>query len=198
MGFKKAMDEHRIASGGGKAMGEMGGGDVAVYSEILDNLVKAGKMTRRGVKFDPYTRLKVEGEVLAIIQDGQPVDEVAEGEEAEVLLPETCFYVESGGQVTDQWKITSHGWWQSKFEVQEMRKPAAGIIVHCGKVTKGTLKVGQMVIAQVDAARRQDIRRNHTATHLLHAELHKVDWETRVTGRFHGFPGPLAIRFQSL
>ncbi len=69
-GFKKAMDEHRIASGGGKAMGEMGGEDVAVYSEILDNLIASGKLTKKGVKFDPYTRLKVDGEVLAIIRDG--------------------------------------------------------------------------------------------------------------------------------
>lgn len=174
VGFKKAMDEHRIASGGGKAMGEMGGEDAAIYSEILDNLITSGKLNEKGVKYDPYTRLKVEGEVLAIIRNGLSVAEVSVGDEAEVLLPETCFYIESGGQVTDQGKITGIDNGKLEFEVLEMRKPAAGVVVHCGKVLKGGIKVGQKVIAQVDIARRQDIRRNHTATHLLHAELHKV------------------------
>jgi alanyl-tRNA synthetase len=174
IGFKTAMDEHRIASGGGKAMGEMGGGDVAIYSEILNELVKTGKLTRSGVKFDPYSRTSLNGDLLSIIQDGIVVDEITEGEEGEILLPETCFYIESGGQVTDKGKIISLGTDKNIFEVSEMRKPAAGVIVHVGKMLKGTLIVGQKVTAQVDVARRQDIRRNHTATHLLHAELHKV------------------------
>jgi alanyl-tRNA synthetase len=174
IGFKTAMDEHRVASGGGKAMGEMGGGDVAIYSEILSELVNKGKLTRSGVKFDPYSRTSVDGEVLSIIQDGIVVDEIAEGEEGEIILPETCFYIESGGQVTDKGKIISLGADENIFEVSEMRKPAAGVIIHVGKMLKGTLTVGQKISAQVDAARRQDIRRNHTATHLLHAELHKV------------------------
>jgi alanyl-tRNA synthetase len=174
IGFKTAMDEHRIASGGGKAMGEMGGGDVAIYSEILSELVNTGKLTRSGVKFDPYSRTSMIGEVLSIIQDGIVVDEITEGEEGEILLPETCFYIESGGQVTDKGKIISLGADENIFEVSEMRKPAAGVIVHVGKMLKGTLIIGQKVDAHVDVARRQDIRRNHTATHLLHAELHKV------------------------
>ncbi len=57
-------------------MGEMGGGDVAIYSEILNELVKTGKLTRSGVKFDPYSRTSVNGEVLSIIQDGIVVDEI--------------------------------------------------------------------------------------------------------------------------
>ncbi len=174
IGFKTAMDEHRIASGGGKAMGAMGGGDVAIYSEILNELVKTGKLTRNGVKFDPYSRTSVNGEVLSIIQDGIVVDELAEGEEGEILLPETCFYIESGGQVTDKGRILRVGTDENVFVVSETRKPAAGVIVHVGKMIKGTLIIGQKVTAEVDAARRQDIRRNHTATHLLHAELHKV------------------------
>lgn len=174
VGFRKAMDEHRIASGAGKAMGEMGGADVAVYTEIFETLVKSGKLTPKGVKFDPYSRMQVEGEVLALIQEGISIDEVSENEEADVLLPETCFYVESGGQVSDHGKIVSLVGKETVFEVTDMRKPAAGVIVHCGKVTSGTLKVGQKVMARVDVERRMDIRRNHTATHLLHAELHKV------------------------
>ena len=83
--------------------------------------------------------------------------------------------IESGGQVTDKWKDHQPGCMMKKiFEVSGNEKTGSGVIVHVGKMLKGTLKVGQKVIAQVDAARRQDIRRNHTATHLLHAELHKV------------------------
>jgi len=111
---------------------------------------------------------------LSIVQDGIAVDGITEGEEGEILLPETCFYIESGGQVTDKGKIINLDTDENIFEVSEMRKPAAGVIVHVGKMLKGTLTVGQKVTAQVDVARRQDIRRNHTATHLLHAELHKV------------------------
>jgi alanyl-tRNA synthetase len=81
--------------------------------------------------------------------------------------------VESGGQVSDTgWIRSMDGSWD--IEVQDMRRPAAGVIVHVGKVTKGNPKVGDEVIASVDADRRRDIMRNHTATHLLHAELRKV------------------------
>ena len=172
-GFKTAMDEHRIASGAGKAMGEMGGGDVAVYSEVFDKLVKSGKLPALGVQYDPYKNIRVQGEVLALFQDGMPVKEAREGEEVEVLLPETGFYIESGGQVSDHGTMTSRDK-DTIVEVVDVRKPAAGVIIHYGKVIKGTLKVGQLVEAHVDILRRQDIRRNHTATHLLHAELHKV------------------------
>ncbi len=78
----------------------------------------------------------------------------------------------------------------------EMRKPAAGVIVHCGKMQKGTLKVGQKVSAQVDASRRQDIRRNHTATHLLHAELHKVVGKHALQAGSMVSPDRLTIRLQ--
>ncbi len=91
----------------------------------------------------------------------------------EVITERTGFYIESGGQVSDQGQIvTADG--RGKFAVEEMRKPSAGMIVHYGKVVEGTLKVGDDVTAGVDHRRRQDTQRNHTATHLLHAELRKV------------------------
>jgi alanyl-tRNA synthetase len=173
VGFKEAMDDHRIASGAGKAMGEMGGEDVSIYSSILDELTAKGKLKNGGVLFDPYTKMSVEGEILAIVKSGEPVDEAIAGEEVEIVLPETCFYIESGGQVADRGKIATTGE-TGIFNVVDVRKPAAGIIIHIGKVRQGKLKVGDKTTAQVDFERRQDIRRNHTATHLLHAELHKV------------------------
>ena len=172
-GFKAAMDEHRVASGAGKAMGSMGAEDVAVYTDALDALIKRGEIPASGVNYHPYNRLSFETRIAALFVDGQPVNEVMEGEEAEILLPETAFYVESGGQMTDHGSISLVDG-SGVFSVTYTRKPAAGVIVHAGAVEHGSLAVGQKVLAEVNAVRRQDIRRNHTATHLLHAELHKV------------------------
>jgi alanyl-tRNA synthetase len=95
----------------------------------------------------------------------------------EVILPRTCFYAEAGGQVSDTGRIFSSGngganpW---EIRVMDVRKPAAGVMVHIGEVTMGTPQVGDSAVAAVDMQRRRDIQRNHTATHLLHAELHAV------------------------
>jgi alanyl-tRNA synthetase len=181
-GFNAAMETHRLASGAGKAMGALGGEDVESYRILRDELQIDGKLDSEGVRYNPYgdpANLKFETELLALVVDGQPVDSAAPGEHVEVLLPETSFYIESGGQVSDTGLITSppsktrdRNEWQ--IRVTDMRRPAAGIIVHVGEVTRGTPKVGDRVVAAVDAQRRKDIMRNHTATHLLHAALHHV------------------------
>jgi alanyl-tRNA synthetase len=177
-GFKAAMDEHRLASGGGKAMGKAGGEDAEFFAGILKGLHARGKLTEHGVEYDPYTSLRVDGEVLALIVNGQSVESVSFGDQVEVILPKTGFYIESGGQVNDTGYIrsfsssTSEGTWE--IEITDVRKPSAGVIVHVGEVTSGQPKVGDMAIAEVDMTRRHDIMRNHTATHLLHAALHQV------------------------
>ena len=124
--------------------------------------------------YDPYSTLEVEGPVLALVQNGQPVKEVITGDMVEVVLPATCFYIESGGQVSDTGTIVSASEPRWEIRVDEMRKPAAGMITHIGEVVRGKPAVGDVAIASVDAQRRSDIMRNHTATHLLHAELHHV------------------------
>jgi len=173
VGFKKAMDDHRVASGAGKAMGEMGGDDANLYSEMVARFIQEGKLQNNGVQYDPYHLLEVKGELLAIILDGELNNVAVEGDDISVMLPATGFYLESGGQVSDRgWIKSLDG--KARMEVLDIRKPAAGAIVHICRVIEGSFKVGQQVIASVDLARRQDIRRNHTATHLLHAELHRV------------------------
>jgi len=172
-GFRAAMDEHRLASGSGKAMGKMGGQDAEFYAGIMKGLQKAGKLGKDGVAYNPYEWMQVEGEVLALAADGQALTEAGAGDRVEVLLLKTGFYVESGGQVSDTGVISAKdGSWE--IEVDEMRKPSAGAMVHVGEVVFGHPKAGDAAIAAVDAARRHDIRRNHTATHLLHAALHQV------------------------
>jgi len=172
-GFHRAMEEHRLASGAGKAMGLMGGEDAEFYNGLRKVLQAKGKLGKGGVAYDPYGVLEVEGEVLALVANGQTIDEAQAGDSVEVLLPCTPFYVESGGQVSDTGLIRDPGnkW---EIEVSEMRKPAAGMVVHVGEVVRGQPRVGDRAVASVDADRRHDIRRNHTATHLLHAALHQV------------------------
>ena len=174
--FRKAMEEHRLISGSGKAFGTMGGDDVDVFRSVFEELVAGGKLPERGVEYLPYLDDggdgRLDGEVLAIIHEGISIDEANEGDLIDVVLPKTIFYVESGGQVSDTGVIQSNSGWT--IQVQEMRKPAAGIIVHRGVVVQGNPKVGDSAQAIVDIERRLDIMRNHTATHLLHAELRRV------------------------
>ncbi len=171
-GFKDYMELHRQASGGGR-FGDMGGEEVEIYRHILDELRTNGSLPESGVDYDPYKRLEVSGRILALIRDGSRVDSAEPGQDIGIILPETCFYVESGGQVSDTGRIRSleNGW---EIEVVDMAKPIGGLVVHIGKVVKGQPKVGDEALAIVDTQRRRDIMRNHTATHLLHAELRRV------------------------
>jgi alanyl-tRNA synthetase len=172
-GFREAMEEHRVASGAGKAFGAMGGEDVDVYRAVLEGLQASGKV-EQGVSYDPYASFETEGEVLALVRNGISVPEAREGESVDIILPKTVFYVESGGQVADTGTIVSVSEPRWEVMVEDTRRPAAGVISHTGKVVKGTLRVGDAAIATVDIQRRRDIMRNHTATHLLHAALHIV------------------------
>jgi alanyl-tRNA synthetase len=182
-GFQAAREEHSVASGGGKAMGKLGGEDAEFFAGILKDLQKHKKLGEHGVEYDPYTSPRVEGEVLAIVRDGQSVDSASFGDQVGVILPRTGFYIESGGQVDDTGYIRSlpsplgrgvggEGGWE--IEVTSMRRASAGVIVHVGEVVSGQPKVGDLALAEVDMQRRHDIMRNHTGTHLLHAALHQV------------------------
>jgi alanyl-tRNA synthetase len=170
-GFNAAKEEHSKASGGGKAMGKLGGEDAEFFAGILKDLQGKGKLGKDGVEHDPYGSLSVNGEVLALIVDGQSVQSAALDDQVEVILPKTGFYIEAGGQVSDTGVIRGADW---QIEVTEMRRPSAGVLVHIGTVISGRPKVGDKATAEVDAARRHDIMRNHTATHLLHKALHVV------------------------
>jgi alanyl-tRNA synthetase len=176
-GFRQAMEEHRLVSGAGKALGVMGSEDIDVYRALFEALVAQGKLNRSGVEYDPYQEYELDTTILALVKDGQAIFEAGTGDRVEVVLPRSHFYVEAGGQVSDTGTISSRGdglfepW---EIEVQDVRRPAAGMMVHIGIVRMGTPRAGDSVVAAVDIQRRRDIMRNHTATHLLHAELHAV------------------------
>jgi len=110
--------------------------------------------------------------VVGIILDGQRAEEAPEGSQAEVVLDRTAFYGEQGGQVGDRGTITSEG--GAVFEVDNTTIPVTGIVSHRGVLAAGSLRLGDSVRAAIDVSRRERIRRNHTATHLLHWALRLV------------------------
>ncbi|MCC7130051.1 MAG: alanine--tRNA ligase [Anaerolineae bacterium UTCFX2] len=172
--FSQALEKHRLASGAGEAFGPMGGEDVDVYRDLMKQLIASGKLPPEGVQYNPYELLEVEAPLLALVEADRSVPSAEPGAQVEVLLPETGFYVEAGGQVSDTGVIVNAAGAPWEIQVTGMRKPAAGVIVHVGKVVSGQPKVGDMAIATVDRQRRRDIMRNHTATHLLHTEIRAV------------------------
>ncbi|HQE93366.1 MAG TPA: alanine--tRNA ligase [Anaerolineae bacterium] len=123
------------------------------------------------LEFDPYSALEVQTRVAGIVRGDRLDTEATPGEAVELVLEKTCFYVESGGQVSDTGCIRGPDW---EVSVEDTRRPIEGMIVHIGRVVNGHPRVGDGVIAQVDADRRRDIARNHTATHLLHRALRDV------------------------
>ena len=165
-GFEAAQEEHSRISGGGQAMGEIDSAEV--YKDLLDSLSQDNKLPNGGVEYNPYHDGSVESTVVTMLQDGRQVESAIIGDKVEVVLGSTNFYVEAGGQVSDTGTISGENW---TIEVEGMKKPIGGIIVHVGEVVEGKPTVGDSVTATVDRKRRADIQRNHTGTHLLHAAL---------------------------
>ena len=121
--------------------------------------------------FHGYAMLETKGNVLALYKDGAPVNELAEGEIGVVVLDDTPFYAESGGQCGDRGVLQSvHG----IFAVEDTQKIQASVFGHHGVVRTGTMKVGNGVTAKVDLQARARTTRNHSATHLMHKALREV------------------------
>jgi alanyl-tRNA synthetase len=122
-------------------------------------------------EFLGYETESAEGAVAALVKDGKEVDSLKAGERGAIVLNQTPFYGESGGQVGDIGLMLGEG---VKFRVSETQKKAGDVFVHIGTVEQGTLKPGTALQLEVDHARRSAIRRNHSATHLLHEALRQV------------------------
>ena len=172
-GYQAALEQQRRQSGSDQ---HGAAADVSVYVSTLAGLRDRGLLGADGVRQLIYENAEdAETTVIGLVKDGEAVDQVHAGEEVEIILPETPFYVESGGQVNDTGEIEYFpddmqrpAW---SVRVHAMRRPIPGLIVHVGEVTSGTIKVNDPAYALIDAERRWDIMRNHTATHLLHAAL---------------------------
>ena len=106
--------------------------------------------------------------VLALYRDGQSVSELKEGDSGVVVIDNTPFYAEGGGQVGDQGVLVGP---EGRVEIKETTRPVPALILHKGVVTKGRIREGEQLRLTVNRATRQDAARNHTATHLVHAAL---------------------------
>lgn len=154
-GFNKAMSEQRQRA---RAASKF---DAGVSVDIDDSLVSS---------FTGYDRLKQKTTIIALYQDGRNVKTLNPGDVGGVILLETPFYAQSGGQVGDKGELFTNDIF---FEVEDTRKQGQSHI-HVGTLRTGSLKIGDVVRALVDDARRAAIMRNHSATHLLHAALREI------------------------
>jgi alanyl-tRNA synthetase len=139
------------------------GGDAAVGDVYFDLHRRVGD-----TEFVGYDVTDAPGRVVAIVSAGKPVTEAGQGSTVEVVLDRSPMYGESGGQIGDTGVIEGDG---LRIEIADAIKPVGGLVVHRGKIASGTVREGQNVHARVDVERRDAIRRNHSATHLLHLAL---------------------------
>ncbi|WP_213285837.1 alanine--tRNA ligase [Bradyrhizobium sp. sGM-13] len=160
--FSDAMDRQRVKARSSWA----GSGDTASEAIWFPLREKLG-----ATEFLGYDTESAEGVVTALVKDGKDADSLKPGETGAIVLNQTPFYAESGGQVGDIGLLTGEG---VKFRVTDTQKKAGDLFVHLGTVEQGTLKVGTALQLEVDHARRSSIRAHHSATHLLHEALRQV------------------------
>ncbi|HJM52705.1 MAG TPA: alanine--tRNA ligase [Dehalococcoidia bacterium] len=161
VGFEEQMEAQRER---GRASGSMFGGDIAsrrVYESLgIDD-----------TPFRGYETLTVDTQVVGIIKDGDSTPEANEGDQVEIILHETPFYAERGGQMGDAGIVASDG---VEVEITDTQNSYSQVNVHTAVIKSGAVHVGDSVAATVNEERRERIRRNHTATHLVHSALRQV------------------------
>src|SRR5947209_4762502 len=160
--FTDAMDRQREKARAAWA----GSGDTATESVWFPLREKLG-----ATEFLGYETETAEGAVAALVKDGKEVDSLKAGEAGAIVMNQTPFYAESGGQVGDTGVLSGDG---VRFRVTDTQKKSGDLFVHLGQVEQGTLKIGAPLQLSVDHARRASIRRHHSATHLLHEALRQV------------------------
>jgi alanyl-tRNA synthetase len=161
-GYHRAMQEQREKARASWA----GSGEEkikAIYKEVAGSLKKP--------VFTGYDAIEGTGIITALIKGDKTVMEAHDGDEVELILDMTPFYGASGGQVGDKGELLGEA---AKFDVADTIKPVEGFIVHKGVVKRGTFRIGDAVLAKVDAELRSDTVRHHTVTHILHAVLRSV------------------------
>jgi alanyl-tRNA synthetase len=161
-GFERAMDRQReLARAAWKGSGEEAVNPV--YPRLAERL--------GGVRFLGYDTLESQGKVLAILENGRLVEAAEEGSEVEIVVDQTPFYAEGGGQVGDTGLLVNPN---VILEVQDTMRPLDDLIVHRALVKRGRVQVQEVLHARVESHRRQAIALNHTGTHILHATLKQV------------------------
>ncbi len=159
VGFDVAMEEQR-AKARANWSGAGGEADEKIWFDIKD---KVG-----ATEFLGYSSEIAEGELLAIVKDGKSVEQAEIGDDVSLIMNQTAFYAESGGQVGDHGEMYND---DVKIHISNSLKKVGDLFVHYGKLVEGKVSVGDALVMNVDAVRRRSIRANHSATHLLHQAL---------------------------
>jgi alanyl-tRNA synthetase len=159
-GFAREMERQRE-----RARASAGGADAVAADTLYASL------TDTPTQFTGYAELETQAKVVAIVKAGTGAKDAATSDEVELFLDRTPFYPEGGGQVGDRGEITGPN---GRIEVADTQRVAGKLIVHRGRVAEGRIVVGDQVTARVDPVHRAHTKRNHTATHLLHAALRQV------------------------
>jgi len=158
-GFNVAMERQKAA-----ARASWSGSGSAVTDELWFDV----KDQIGATDFLGYEKEQAQGKITALVMDGERVDEACAGDDVQLVLNQSPFYGESGGQMGDIGLISANG---LKIEISDTQKKLAAVHVHVGKVVEGTVRLGDEVSLSVNHAHRAQIRANHSATHLLHAAL---------------------------
>ncbi len=161
--------------------------DVSEYRKIAE----IGKR----LEFIGYSHVESESTLLGLLRDGKSVADANPGDEIEVVLDRTPFYAEGGGQLSDGGFIrNSDG---AVIEIDDVQSPIPGVIVHRGRVVKGSLRSGSTVHAEIDIERRRGISRAHTATHMVHKAFREILGETATQAGSENAPGRFRFDFPS-
>jgi len=160
-GFEQSMQQQQERSRAASAFTR--GRDDEALAEVLKRVGPTA--------FTGYEGVTGSGKVVGLVVDGEEVESISAPQEALVMLDSTPFYAESGGQIGDRGDISES---MGVFQVADTRRPLKGLIVHYGHISEGYIRVGDEVQANVNAQRREDTIRNHSATHLLHKALRDI------------------------
>ena len=181
--FRSLMQEQRDRARADAKAKKGGHGDLSAYQEV-------GAATPS--IFRGYEELQVQSKVVAVIKDGVGVPAASSGDAVEVILGETPFYPESGGQDADLGEIRGAN---ATLEVLDVQRPIKNVIVHTVRVEEGTIAVGDVVSAEVDPANRRLASKAHSATHLIHSALHEVLGKQANQAGSYNKPGYMRLDF---
>jgi len=182
-GFTSLMNIQRQRAKDDAKKKRSGNADLSVYGEFR---------TLGTTKFSGYETLQTSSKVLGLIRDGATVTSISEGEMAEVILDETPFYAESGGQDSDSGFLSGNGF---SLEVIDVQKPVKGLISHSVIVRHGEVATGSKLTAEVSANWRLGAAQAHSATHVVHAALRQVLGPSALQSGSYNKPGYLRLDF---
>ncbi|MDQ2837024.1 MAG: alanine--tRNA ligase [Actinomycetota bacterium] len=182
-GFRRLMTEQRERAKADSRARKSAHGNSPAYRELRD----LGETV-----FTGYTELETQASVRGVVADGELVGSAGPGQIVEIVLDETPFYAESGGQIADEGSIVSDG---ARLRVLDVQKPVKGLIVHRVEVTEGEIGAGAVVRAQVDPVWRRSARQAHSGTHVVHAALREVLGPSALQSGSYNRPGYLRLDF---